>query len=305
MGVAFLARSTWGSPSRLVVVKRPHPHLMREPEIRRRFHHETAISTAVAHPALIRTIGAGEDALGPYLLLEYVHGTTLEDLIDRASLRRVALSANVLARLALDLGRALSALHHAQDVHGVPLYVLHRDVSPQNVMISSQGAVKLGDLGIAKSRLRHASTDARDLLGKLPYLAPEYLRERRLGPALDVYALGVTLYHAATGESPFRAKQESKLLRDILDKGAPSVADARPDLPKPLARLIDDMIAREWEKRVTLDRALHLLEHSPQSGTVELHRLMEELVGNDLRRREDTWGLQAGPASESGQWMIL
>lgn len=306
MGVAFLAYRLGREPLDWAVVKRPHRHLMQDAEIHRRFHHEAAIATTVSHPCLVQTWGAGEDAHGPYLLLEYVHGTTLEDLIDRAALRGETLPRAAVLEIGLSCLSALEALHEAKDRHGAPLYIVHRDVSPQNVLVSLEGKGKLSDLGVAKSRLRHASTDARDLLGKLPFLAPEYLKERRTGPALDVYAWGVTLWMALTGRSPFTSKRERGLLYEILEQGVPELPIPEGQWSQELRAICASATHRDWKQRAStsqLRRELTVLlaARSPRFDE-SLMSVVDRLAGNDLRRRDEIWGLGLDPkVSESGR----
>lgn len=305
MGVAYLARRIeFGRgtaqerlPLRapICVVKRPHAHLMRDGDLHRRFHHEAALATSVHHPALVETWGAGEDAHGPYLLLEYVHGITLEDLIDRSALRALDVPVELCVHVARRCLDALHALHHARDRRGTPLFAVHRDVSPQNVLLDADGRVKLSDLGVAKSRLKHASTDLRGILGKLQYSAPEYLRERRAGPALDVYALGVTLWTSIAGRSPFNRRNESELLADIMERGVPPLKDVRRDCPTEVSLLVARATARQMEERPTVAQLAEELDRLSggvvAQGQAGLAQSIERLAGRDLLERKRAWGL--------------
>lgn len=304
MGVAYLAKRSQAEGEEWAVIKRPHAHLMRDRELHRRFHHEALVATSVQHPSLVRTWAAGEDRHGPFLILEYVHGTTLEDLLDRAQLRGLSLDADLLAYMALCSLEALCSLHQARDADRTPLFIIHRDVSPQNILLSHTGRVLLSDLGIAKSRLRDASTDARTLLGKLPFLAPEYLQERRTGTALDVYAWGVTFWCAWAGHLPFRAAQESELVRQIFSDGVPPLQEWRSDVPVFFQDLLARACEKEWQKRASpleLQRALRAWWSSRGvTGEELLARWMEELMGEDLRQRQRAWGLWEDGGMQSG-----
>ncbi|HSC88560.1 MAG TPA: serine/threonine-protein kinase [Polyangiaceae bacterium] len=317
MGAAFLARrcisyapleprggersEPWKSPT-WAVVKRPHPHLMKDSELHRRFHHEAALATSVRHPHLVETWGAGEDRSGPYLLLEYVHGTTLEDLMDRAALRGSDLPLEFCLFVAAQCLEALHALHHACDRRGTPLFAVHRDVSPQNVLVGVNGRARLSDLGVAKSRLRQASTDTRSVLGKITYLAPEYLRERRTGPHLDVYALGITLWTSIAGRVPFSGQTESARIASILEQGAPPLSSVVRRCPQELSDVVARATARDPRERIGVkDLRRELLGLvGERSGTEEIARVVQHLAGRDLEKRRSAWGLDASVAD--GSW---
>lgn len=294
MGVTYLARGAPDAQPQLAVLKRPHAHLLLHPEVRQRFYHEAAIASFVHHPYLLETFGFGEDPDGPYLLLEYVHGTPLEDLIDRAVLRGRRLDPRAVALIGVRCLAALEALHGARDPEGEPLHIVHRDVSPQNVLISASGEVRLGDFGIAKSRLQHGLTDERDLLGKLPYLPIEYLKERRVGPLLDVYSLAVTLWTAFAGRSPFTARDERNLVLEVLRSGVPPLSTAWPECPAELDALLQAATHKDWKQRLSpaeLRKGLTrcLLRNVPEGLLAEI---VDELAGADLRRRASAWQIE-------------
>lgn len=294
MGATYLARSTAAAPGRLAVIKRPHRALLRDPDVHRRFHHEAAIASLVRHPHLMRTFGVGEDGDGPYLLLEYVHGTTLEDLADRSILRsrRPDLCAVVL--IGVQCLSALEALHDARDSDGVPLRIIHRDVSPQNILVSARGDVRLGDFGVAKSRLQEARTDQQTLLGKLQYLPVEYLKERRVGPRLDSYATAMTLWTTLAGRPPFVARNERSFVGQVLRGRVPALRSVWPECPPEIDQLLTAATHPDWRERLS-PRELRAglarwLEPRVEEGSIQ--RFVEGLAGADLRTRAAAWGIE-------------
>lgn len=299
MGVTYLARANHASVRRLAVIKRPHHFLLRDPDVHRRFHHEAAIASSVRHPNLMQTFGVGEDAEGPYLLLEYVHGTTLEDLTDRSILRGRTPDVRAVVLIGIQCLAALEALHGARSHDGAALRVVHRDVSPQNILVSARGEVCLGDFGIAKSRLQQARTDRSTLLGKLQYLPVEYLRERRVGPRLDSYAIAVTLWTTLAGASPFTGRDERSFVRQILTGRVPALRSVWPECPWELDELLSAATHPDWRQRLSPRELRAGLARWLASRIEEnpIPSIVEKLAGPDLRRRAAAWGIEADLAS--------
>ena len=142
-------------------------------------------------------------------MLDYVEGGSLDDLVGRATQRNQKIPPSIVLRIALDALAGLSAAHGATDPLGRPLGLLHRDVSPQNVLIGRDGVTRLADFGVAKSALASVQTDQNYLVGKLMYLPPEYLKRSPVGPTLDIYSLGVTLWTAFAGRDPWPNASET------------------------------------------------------------------------------------------------
>lgn len=295
MGVSFIAASVSERSPALVVIKRPHPHLLAEPTARKRFYHEALVATRLSHPHLVRTLVSGEDVEGPYLVLEYVHGVTLEDLLDRAVLRGRQLPTEVVVAMLGQSVRGAAALHAATDDDGEPLNVVHRDISAQNILLGAGGRAKLADFGIAKSRLLSVSTDASDLLGRIVYLAPEYLTGRESGSAGDVYALGVTSFLSLTGHLPFEASSEAQLIQQKLGGRPVELTGAGTAVPHGLCRLVDAMLARHPDDRPTTDDILGALESFTNEAAWPgaIAGAVDHYAGRDLAARVDAWRARA------------
>jgi len=194
---------------RLVVIKRLKPELAQDPQTVARFVTEARIAASIHHANVVATHDVDNDDAGPFLVIDYVEGVTLEELIDRSMLRGAPPPLPLCMRIALDVLAGLEAVHGARDSRGQPLYVLHRDVSPQNILVGRDGVSRLLDFGVAKSVLGVALTAEGFMIGKLPYLAPEYIRREAVGPTLDIYALGVTLWSALAGREPWSSESEA------------------------------------------------------------------------------------------------
>lgn len=293
MGVVRLARAVGiGGFERLVVVKRLHPHLLEEGQAVARFLDEAKTAASIHHANVVGIHQIGEDAQGLFLVLDYVEGGSLDELVDRAGLKGSTIPTEIVLRIGLDALAGLQAVHEATDPVGRPLGILHRDVSLQNVLVGKDGVARLADFGIAKSTMASVATDTRYLVGKLLYLPREYLKREPVGPTLDVYSLGVTLWIALAGEDPWPDGSEGQLVAQILEgvprlsaRGvvvAPQIAEIveRACAPDPAARF---QTAREMAERIEAV--------GRDTGWIASHgevaRFLDALLAKDLARRRE------------------
>ncbi|MCX4245833.1 serine/threonine-protein kinase [Paraliomyxa miuraensis] len=201
MATVYLARlEATGGFAREFALKVVHPHLVSETGFRQRFHQEARLASRVRHPNVVATIDAGEDKGYCYLVLELVEGATLRQLMAQRNQPFAAIEA---AHLVAEVARGLHALHTATDEQGRPLNVVHRDLSPHNVMLDQSGRAVLIDLGLAKADSNVNLTQVGVLCGKLPYMSPEQARLETLDARSDVFALGTVLYELCTSKVPF------------------------------------------------------------------------------------------------------
>ncbi|MBL8955167.1 MAG: serine/threonine protein kinase [Myxococcaceae bacterium] len=203
-----------GGFNKLVVVKRIKPDLMSEPGFVEMFLDEARIAANLQHPNIVQLFEIDEAQGLPYIAMEYVRGPTLA-LINREQRKRGApLKYGALARLMAGICAGLHCAHRACDERGFPLGIVHRDVSPQNIIVSMEGMPKLLDFGIAKARGQLSHTTVGALKGKLKFMAPEqFVPGARVGPGVDVFAAGVCLYEAATLQLPYSGEVELEVMR--------------------------------------------------------------------------------------------
>ncbi len=240
MGTALLARAVGAAGfERLVVIKRLHPHLLDRADAVQRFLDEARVAAHIRHANVVATHLVGTDEQGHYLVLDYVEGASLEELVDRAALKRERIPPPIVLRIGLDALAGLHAAHEARDTTGRRLELLHRDVSIQNVLVGIDGVARVSDFGIAKSALASVQTDKQYIVGKLMYLPPEYLQRQAVGPDFDVYSLGVTLWIALAGSEPWPQADDAAMVTQILTTGVPrlsTVMDVAPQLDDVLSK---------------------------------------------------------------------
>jgi hypothetical protein len=201
MATVYLARlEATGGFAREFALKVVHPHLVAETGFRQRFNQEARLASRVRHHNVVATIDAGEDKGYNYLVLELIEGATLRQLMAHRERSFAAIEA---AHMIAEVGRGLHALHTATDEQGRPLNIVHRDLSPHNVMLDQTGRAVLIDLGLAKTDQNPNMTQVGVMCGKLPYMSPEQARLETLDARSDVFALGTVLYELCTSTVPF------------------------------------------------------------------------------------------------------
>jgi serine/threonine-protein kinase len=207
----------------LVTLKFVHEHLSTDADIIRLFLREARLSSQIRHPNVVRVEDVGRCGDSYFIAMEYVHGVSLAELLACVRRRGERLSTAVVIWLTTQIAEALHAAHEAKAENGAPLGIVHHDVSPENVLVSDTGHIKLIDFGIAKSRAEADERHGRAVLGKLRYMAPEQLLKEPADRRADVYALGVMLWEMLTGR---------KLLRCVrLDDSRDWSIRAAPPLP--------------------------------------------------------------------------
>lgn len=293
MGTAHLARTTGiGGFEKLVVVKRLHQHLLSNAQAVTRFLDEARLAAHVRHANVVSTHHVGKDEDGYFLLLDYIEGASLEELVDRAAVRGERLPIPVVLRIALDALSGLHATHNARDSRGRPLELLHRDVSLQNILIGRDGTARVADFGVAKSALGSSVTDEGYVLGKLLYLSPEYLKQEPVGPDIDVYALGVTLWIALSGKEPWPEATGAQLVTKVIERGLPQL-DTAFEAPERIVKLIAKAAHKERAHRYPNPRAMmdEIDSIARDTGWLASHaevgECVERMCGTDLERRRE------------------
>ena len=275
-GMASVWRATDTVLGRSVAVKRLHPALIADEEHAERFRREAMLVARLSHPNLVRLLDRGEDADGPYLVMELVEGENLKSLVRREG----ALPPEEAVRICVEVGRAL-AYAHAQGV-------VHRDIKAQNVLLTRDGGVKLTDFGIA--RLMEADgepglTRTDMLVGSADYLSPEQADGRPVDARTDVYSLGIVLYECLTGRLPFPGEGFVAVAMRQCSEPLPDPRALAPAVPGWLAATAQRAAAKEPADRypdAAAFVAALLSEEEPESGGTAV---MPALDGDTQRRR--------------------
>jgi eukaryotic-like serine/threonine-protein kinase len=228
----------------LVVVKRILPHLASNGQFIRMFLDEARLASLLDHPNIVRIIEVGHDGEDYFLAMELVQGKPLSALLRKAAREHRPPSPALTSYIVAQAASGLAYAHALTDGDGRTLGVVHRDVSPQNVLISFEGAVKLIDFGVARAFGRVAHTNPGGLKGKIDYMSPEQASAEDVDHRADVFALGVVLWEAATGKRLFRRDTELATMRAIVDDAIPHPSEVA-EVPEEL----DAIIMRALRKR--------------------------------------------------------
>jgi serine/threonine protein kinase len=251
MAEVFLAKAAGPMGfEKTLVVKRILPHLAEDPTFVEMFLGEAKLAAQLNHPNIVQIFDFGEADGEYFLAMEYIDGPNLRVLIKRARTAGVQLPTAICARLIAAACEGLAFAHDFSDpATGEPLGLIHRDISPDNVLVSRQGAVKVVDFGIAKAAGQSHKTQSGVIKGKLAYMPPEQVRARPLDRRVDVYALGVVLYELLTLHKPFDAASDAGTMQAILFEELTPAVQYRPDLSEPMQRILDRALAKDREKR--------------------------------------------------------
>ena len=294
MAEVFLARLAGTSGfERRVVIKRVLPQYASHPEFLRLFEQEARFASFLSHPHIATVSDFGVDETGAaYLVMEHVEGASLRALLREAARLDERPDARLVSRIFSQVAEALAAVHTAVDpATSRPLDLVHRDVSPENVLLSRQGAVKLADFGIARA-MNEVSTTSPDVVrGKLRYLAPEQVLGEPLSPAIDVWALGVSLYETLVLRRPFPEGNEGQTVHAIVHGEYPGLASLRSDLPPELIAVVSRCLRREPGGRYPDCQDLALeLERIASAGASSI---TTRVIGNWVERLAPVAELQA------------
>jgi len=238
MGSVYKARQI--SMDRLVALKFLPPHLASDRMYVERFYREARISAKVDHPNIVRGLAVGEIDGQHYFAMEYVEGESLQDKIDKKG----PLSLEETAKLMKQMAKAM--------IHAEEKGLVHRDIKPDNILITSEGMAKLVDLGLAKLSFAQMTrmTDTGTSMGTPYYMAPEQARDSsRADNRSDIYSLGITFYFALTGRVPYEGSSALEIMLKHETDPLPSLQKIKPDIPRSLSRIIEKMTEKKPEKR--------------------------------------------------------
>ena len=265
------------SGKRFVTIKRIRSEHSHDPDYIDFFVSEGRVSMQCAHPNLVTSFDLDTVNGVHYLAMEYIRGHTLLDLIRTAHHTKVKLSVPSVLRIAGEVAAGLDHLHTMCDGDGRALHVVHRDVTPQNIMIDAVGSVKLIDLGIARSEMQVHQTKVGTVKGKLSYIAPEQLGTNRvLDGRADIFSLGIVMHESLTTRGLFRGNNDNDTVRRIRQMPIPLVHTQRRDVTHEVDALLGKALERDLASRFQsaseLLRALHGLNADDRPGSLTMLR---------------------------------
>jgi len=254
---------------RLVAIKVMHPHLAHEEEFIQMFLDEARLAARIRHPNVVPTLDISDtDGRGFYLVMDYVEGDHLGALLRGAVTKRERLDPRVAVRVVLDALAGLAAAHTLTGADGNPLVLVHRDISPHNIIVGADGVSRLTDFGVAKAEVRLSSTRDGQFKGKLGYMAPEHASTGLADQRSDIFSMGIVLWECLASKRLFRGENNAATLSKILNMPVPLLADIAPGLA-PFDPVLQRVLARPPEERYqSADAFLEALEGACLDGNI-------------------------------------
>lgn len=250
MATVFLARSRGvGGFERDVALKLLHAHLRADEESKMHLLEEAKLAARIRHPNVVPVLEVDEDPYGLYLVMEYVEGETLSGLLQAARKAKETLPQRLVARILIDALAGLHAAHELRDESGKPLGLVHRDFSPQNILIGIDGTSRLADFGVAKAAGRAVRTKTGLTKGKVAYMSPEQARGQDVDRRCDVWAAGVVAWELVSGQRLYDKKDEVATILSVVTEEPPLLGTVVPNVNERLEESIASALTMEVEDR--------------------------------------------------------
>ncbi|AKJ02761.1 serine/threonine protein kinase [Archangium gephyra] len=303
MAEVFLAKQVGVKGfEKFVVMKKILPQFAENAEFVDMLFAEARANARLTHPNVVQTFDVGMNDGVAYILMEYVRGPDLKKLMNELRRKGLALPLEHALRIVAETAAGLHYAHSYVDPAGVPHPVVHRDVSPHNVLISLDGAIKLSDFGIAKVQ-GEENTQAGVLKGKISYISPEAASGRALDARNDVFALGVVLFELLTGTLPFKRDHDAATLSAIVREPAPVPSQLKPNIPQDVSDLILRALVKDPARRTPSAAAMReeieavMAHHRLNSSPAAVAQFFKGTLGDRLA---EFGPVNSGPGGSTG-----
>jgi serine/threonine protein kinase len=310
MATVYLARLTgMGGFQRFVAMKRLHPHLANEKEFVEMFLDEARIAARIHHPNVVPILEVGASQVGYYLVMEYIEGDTLARMLARAASSGKKLPVSIALRVAIDMLSGLHAAHELHDDQNLPVNLVHRDVSPQNVLVGQDGIARITDFGVARAASRLTATRVGQLKGKIAYMAPEQAAgSEELDRRADVFSSGIVIWEALAQKRLFKAENEAATLSRVITEPVPLLFQIAPQVSKEVSGVVMRALDRDRDKRFpnsaafadALEAAAALKDRVATPR--ELAAYVNEVMGQEIAQQRDnvrTWLAHSEPTGSA------
>ncbi len=307
-GLSLARLSGVGGFQRFVAIKRLHPHLARDEDFIEMFLDEARLAARIHHPNVVPILEIGTSSEGYYLVMEYIEGDTLGRLLARSVQSGTKLPPGIGVRIVLDTLPGLHAAHEHKDDDGKPIECVHRDVSPQNILVGVDGASRITDFGVARAATRLSTTRTGQLKGKLAYMAPEQAKgvsdiDRRA----DVFAMGTVLWEVLACKRLFKGDGDADTLNKVLHEPIPTLRSVAPAMPVALDTICAKALDRDRSKRFAnaaefadaLERTARVVGMLGAHRDVAAH--VDSAIGTEISQQRDAvraWLARSEPSSQ-------
>ena len=303
MGEVFIARRTGaGAFEKKVALKLLLPHLVPDQEFVQRFFDEARLAARMNHPNIVQIFDVGESDGRPYLAMAIVEGISLARFLRVLRSKQTQLPMPIVRLIATGLLEALAYAHTLKGSRGEELGVIHRDVTPSNLLLSSAGAVMLNDFGIAKAAINEHQTRPGTVRGKFAYVAPEQAHRGRLTLRADLFSAAVTIYETLTLVSPFAHPGDVQTMDAVVKLDPPSARKLRAEVSEQMSRALERAMSKKPDDRYGSARQFReALADGPVATQPELGDWVQRLCSEDLKVFEKLHGADLSPGTASLQ----
>ena len=294
MATVYLARALGAAKGeRDVALKLTHAHLRQEKDFAHHLVEEAKLAAGIHHPNVVSVLDVGDDPMGIYLVMEFVDGDTLGNMHRHVQKLGSPLSVPVGMRVLLDGLAGLHAAHQLSGADGMPLGLVHRDFTPQNILVGLDGAARLTDFGIAKAATRLGHTGTGIVKGKIAYMSPEQARGHPLDRRADVFSAGVIAWELVANRRLHECETDVELLLKVVSEEAPLLSTVARDIPPALEKAIASAVTLDRDLRCPSaeELATRLRQATEDVGLLASHELVaheiRRLLGSKLERRQE------------------
>ncbi|NVI98026.1 serine/threonine protein kinase [Myxococcus sp. AM009] len=294
-----------------VVIKRIRPHLSKHTAFVKMFLNEARLAAQLNHPNVVQIHDLGKIADSYFIAMEYVSGRDMRRVVPKAEALGIPFPLVYAVKIASCVCAGLHHAHTKVDLYGNPLNIVHRDVSPENIVVAFDGSVKILDFGIAKAANQMEQTRNGEIKGKLSYMSPEQCLGKPLDCRSDVFSLGVVLYEWLTGFKLFTGESEAAVMRSITDGKIYAPSYFREDLPERLESILMRALERDRDKRYQtaaqmqkdLDAFLDAYDFTPTA--LHLSNFIKQLFEEELAAEQRRLAVRAAAAPTSEEALEL
>lgn len=280
---------------KLIVIKRILPSMNTDQAFIDMLLHEARIAATLTHPNVVQIYDVGFAEEAYYIAMEHIHGEDLRSVVHQMKKHRLTeFPLEHALTIVLGICAGLAYAHEKRGLDDEPLHIVHRDISPQNVIVTYSGDIKVVDFGIAKSGDRMGEdTKSGRLKGKVPYMSPEQARGEAIDWRSDIFAVGIILFELTTGKRLFKGRNELETLRLICDRSYPSPRQIRPEYPAQLDAIVTKALAKDRTKRyqsarqMQADLEAYIRSERVAVSTIGLREWMEQLCGDKLTQQKE------------------
>ena len=289
MAEIFLARQIGLEGfEKLVVLKRIRPELSEKKSFVTMFLNEARLSAQLNHPNIAQIYDLGRVGESFFIAMEYVFGRDMRRVIPKAEAQGIPFPLVYAAKIASQCCEGLYYAHQKSDFYGNALGIVHRDITPENIVVSFDGTVKILDFGIAKAANTVEQTRAGEIKGKLSYMSPEQCMGKPLDHRSDLFSLGVVFYEGVTGVKLFTGESDVAVLKAITDGKIYSPSYFKPDVPEPIEQILMKALDKDpnkryqsaWEMQYDVDRFLSENEFTPSN--IHLANFLKQVFADEM-----------------------